>query len=95
MRGWNHNREHSLAIKIDLFLLVMQGKIIKKREENVYINLDNRRYIRRSILEFGHVDIKMLQAILLCPVQDQTRPLSNSVDAAQVGRRVQSGIDRP
>ena len=57
--------------------------------------LDNGDYISSDLSKFGHVHSEMLELILFGLFEHEPRTFSDSVDAAQVGGRIQSWVGSP
>lgn len=56
--------------------------------------LDDRDDVLCRRLEFAHVDVEVVQLVLLCLLHHQAAPLADGMDAPQVGCWVQVGIWR-
>lgn len=55
-------------------------------------HVDNGNDIASSVVELGHVHIEVVQLVLLCLAQDDSRSVTDGMDAAQICCRVQRGI---
>lgn len=57
-------------------------------------HLDDGNHIRRRHLEFAVIDVKVVQLVLFCFLEHESRALANGVDAFEVRRCIECGVRR-